>query len=152
SIDGLDAMLENGPWFIQNNPIILKKWHPDENLLKEDGSSSYARVMVELQIDVELKDTIVVAMPKITYKGHYTCNVHVEYEGSLLGVYLVSNSSPFDVLNLIDNDVKFCTNDGTTNLVNNEATSSGSSFMNIDNDGEFASNTLIGEKINKIER
>ncbi|GKC93703.1 reverse transcriptase domain-containing protein, partial [Tanacetum coccineum] len=34
---------------------------------------------------------------------------------------------------------------------NNEATSSGSSFMNIDNDGEFASNTLIGEKIDKIE-
>nr|GEZ43049.1 hypothetical protein [Tanacetum cinerariifolium] len=25
SIDGLDAMLENGPWFIRNNPLILKK-------------------------------------------------------------------------------------------------------------------------------
>ncbi|GKD81060.1 putative reverse transcriptase domain-containing protein, partial [Tanacetum coccineum] len=36
SIDGLDAMLEIGPWFIWNNPLILKKWHPDENLLKED--------------------------------------------------------------------------------------------------------------------
>ncbi|GKB50519.1 hypothetical protein Tco_0901272 [Tanacetum coccineum] len=35
---------------------------------------------------------------------------------------------------------------------NNGATSSGSSFMNIDNDGEFASNTPIGEKIDKIER
>ncbi|GKC96779.1 hypothetical protein Tco_1162221 [Tanacetum coccineum] len=33
-----------------------------------------------------------------------------------------------------------------------EATSSRSSFMNIDNDGKFASNTPIGEKINKIER
>nr|GEZ74102.1 hypothetical protein [Tanacetum cinerariifolium]GFA35458.1 hypothetical protein [Tanacetum cinerariifolium] len=29
SIDGLDAMLENGPWFIRNNPLILKKWHPE---------------------------------------------------------------------------------------------------------------------------
>nr|GEX26407.1 hypothetical protein [Tanacetum cinerariifolium] len=29
-IDGLDAMLENGPWFIRNNPLILKKWHPDD--------------------------------------------------------------------------------------------------------------------------
>nr|GEW35782.1 hypothetical protein [Tanacetum cinerariifolium] len=38
SMDGLDAMLENGLWFIQNNPLILKKWHPNENLLKEDGS------------------------------------------------------------------------------------------------------------------
>ncbi|GJY75825.1 putative reverse transcriptase domain-containing protein [Tanacetum coccineum] len=128
SIDGLDAMLENGPWFIRNNLLILKKWHPDENLLKEDvstvpvwvklygvpvttfsedglsaiatklgtplmldsyksdmcmqywGRSSYARVMIELRADVELKDNIVVAMPKITREGHYTCNVHVEYE------------------------------------------------------------------------
>ncbi|GKA29480.1 hypothetical protein Tco_0715725 [Tanacetum coccineum] len=56
----------------------------------------------------------------------------------------VSNSNPFDVLNWVDNDGEFGTNGGTTNLVNNEATSSGSSFMNIDNDGEFASNTLIG--------
>ncbi|GJS47179.1 cytokinin dehydrogenase 3-like protein [Tanacetum coccineum] len=31
-----DAMLENGLWFILNNPLIMKKWHPDENLLKED--------------------------------------------------------------------------------------------------------------------
>nr|GEU88252.1 zinc knuckle CX2CX4HX4C [Tanacetum cinerariifolium] len=36
SMDGLHAMLENGPWFIRNNPLILKKWHPDVNLLKED--------------------------------------------------------------------------------------------------------------------
>ncbi|GKE42880.1 hypothetical protein Tco_1470164 [Tanacetum coccineum] len=55
----------------------------------------------------------------------------------------VSNSNPFDVLNSVDNDVKFGTNEGTTNLVNNGATSSGSSFMNIDNNGEFASNTPI---------
>ncbi|GKE67224.1 zinc finger, CCHC-type containing protein, partial [Tanacetum coccineum] len=37
-MDGLDAMLENGSWFIQNNPLILKKWHPNENLMKEDIS------------------------------------------------------------------------------------------------------------------
>ncbi|GJS53598.1 beta-caryophyllene synthase [Tanacetum coccineum] len=35
-IDGLNAMLENGPWFIHNNPLILEKWHPDVNILKED--------------------------------------------------------------------------------------------------------------------
>ncbi|GJX35859.1 ATPase, F1/V1/A1 complex, alpha/beta subunit [Tanacetum coccineum] len=246
SIDGLDAMLENGPWFIRNNPLILKKWHPDENLLKEDvstvpvwvklygvpvtafsedGLSAIATklVMIELRADVELKDNIVVAMPKITREGHYTCNVRVEYEwkpswcsscklfrhiheecskntcagekktvkkpsqtsrgvsiGPKLGVkpqkeyrhipkkpnassssnkkkgveptIEVSNSNPFDVLNSVDNDVEFDTNRGTTNLVNNGVTSSGSSFMNIDNDGEFASNTRIGEKIDKIER
>ncbi|GJS23980.1 hypothetical protein Tco_0452612 [Tanacetum coccineum] len=64
----------------------------------------------------------------------------------------VSNSNPFDVLKSVDNDVEFGTNGETTNLVNNGATSSGSSFMNIDNDGEFASNTSISEKIDKIER
>ncbi|GJS07055.1 putative reverse transcriptase domain-containing protein [Tanacetum coccineum] len=36
SMDGLNAMLENGPWFIRSHPIILKKWNPDVNLLKED--------------------------------------------------------------------------------------------------------------------
>ncbi|GJU21321.1 hypothetical protein Tco_1154663 [Tanacetum coccineum] len=45
----------------------------------------------------------------------------------------VSNSNPFDVLNSVDNDVEFGTNEETTNLVNNGATSSGSSFMNVDN-------------------
>ncbi|GJS37295.1 cytokinin dehydrogenase 3-like protein [Tanacetum coccineum] len=228
----------NGPWFIRNNLLILKKWHPDENLLKEDvstipvwvklhdvpvtafnedglsaiatklgtplmldsytsdmcmqswGRSSYARVMIELRADVKLKDNIVVAMPKITKEGHYTCNVCVEYEWkpprcSSCKVFghihkecpkntsagekkivkkpsqtsrgvkpttEVSNSNPFDVLNSVDNDVEFGTNRGTTNLVNNEATSSGSSFMHTDNDGEFSSNTPIGEKIDKIER
>nr|GEZ12594.1 hypothetical protein [Tanacetum cinerariifolium] len=64
----------------------------------------------------------------------------------------VSNSNPFNVLNSVDNDVEFGTNGGTTNLVNNEATSNGSSFMNIDNDVNDASNTPIGEKMDKIER
>ncbi|GJZ41669.1 zinc finger, CCHC-type containing protein [Tanacetum coccineum] len=29
SMDGLDSMLDNGSWFIRNNPLILKKWNPD---------------------------------------------------------------------------------------------------------------------------
>nr|GEU82982.1 hypothetical protein [Tanacetum cinerariifolium] len=154
--------------------------------------SSYARVMIEP--DVEFKDNIIVAMPKIIREGHYTCNVRVEYEWkphmcSSCKVFRhiheeclkntgadekktvkkpsqssrdvpvgveptieVSNSNLFDAVNSVDHDVEFGTNGGTTNLVNNEATSSGSSFINIDNNGEFASNTHIGEKIDKIER
>nr|GEV60429.1 hypothetical protein [Tanacetum cinerariifolium] len=230
----LDAMLENVPWFIRNNPLILKKWHPDENLLKEDvsivpvwvklhgvtafnedglsaiatklgtplmldsytsdmcmqswGRSTYARVIIELRDGVELKDNIIVVMHKITREDHYTCagekkNVKkpsLTSRGVSVGLKIgfkhqkeyrhvtkkpnasssgnkkkgveptieVSNSNPFDALNFVDNDVKFGISRGTTNLVNNEATSSGSSFTNIDNDGEFA----IGEKIDKIER
>ncbi|GKC71583.1 zinc finger, CCHC-type containing protein, partial [Tanacetum coccineum] len=51
SIDGLDSMLENGPLFIHRRV----SW----------GRSSYARAMIELRADVELKDTIVLAMPKL---------------------------------------------------------------------------------------
>nr|GEZ90172.1 hypothetical protein [Tanacetum cinerariifolium] len=95
SMDGLNAMLENGPWFIRNHQLILKKWKPNVNLLKEDVgnvliwvklhgvpvmASSYARAMIELRADVELKDTIVVTMPKLTREGFYTCIVRVEYE------------------------------------------------------------------------
>ncbi|GKD69937.1 RNA-directed DNA polymerase, eukaryota, reverse transcriptase zinc-binding domain protein [Tanacetum coccineum] len=36
--------------------------------------------MIELWADVELKDTIMVAMPKIIREGYYTCTVRVEYE------------------------------------------------------------------------
>ncbi|GJY36505.1 copia protein [Tanacetum coccineum] len=36
SMDGLNSMLENGPWFIRNHPLILRKWNPDVDLLKED--------------------------------------------------------------------------------------------------------------------
>ncbi|GKC63877.1 putative reverse transcriptase domain-containing protein [Tanacetum coccineum] len=116
-IEGLDAMLENGLWFTRNNPLILKKWNLDVNLLKEDvgnvpvwvklhgvpvtafsenslsvistkigtplmldsytfdiciqswGRSSYARALIEVQADVELKDNIMVAMPKLDGGG-----------------------------------------------------------------------------------
>nr|GEV93400.1 hypothetical protein [Tanacetum cinerariifolium] len=44
------------------------------------GISSYARVMIKLRADVELKDNTVIAMPKITRDGYYTCNVHVKYK------------------------------------------------------------------------
>ncbi|GKC53948.1 retrotransposon protein, putative, ty1-copia subclass [Tanacetum coccineum] len=44
------------------------------------GRSSYARAMIEIRDDVELKDTIVVAMLKLTREGFYTCTIRVEYE------------------------------------------------------------------------
>ncbi|GKC68179.1 cytokinin dehydrogenase 3-like protein [Tanacetum coccineum] len=196
----------NSPWFIRNNPLILKKWHPDENLLKEDvstilvwvklhdvpvtafsedGLSAIATklVMIEHRADVELKDNIVVVMPKITKEGHYTCNVRVEYEWkpprcssckvfghiyeecpkntsacekktmkkpsqTFRGVS-VSNSNPFDVLNSVDNDEEFGTNGGTTNLVNNEATSS--KLRLLDNDGNPLVPTGIVESDNEVK-
>ncbi|GJR65100.1 RNA-directed DNA polymerase, eukaryota, reverse transcriptase zinc-binding domain protein [Tanacetum coccineum] len=202
-----------------NNPLILKKWHPDENLLKEDvGTISYFEPGCERDENIIL--SWLCAMPKITREGHYTCNVHVEYEwkpprcssckvfghsheecpkntsasekktvkkpsqtyrGVLVGPKIdfnpqkeyrlvpkkpivsssgnkkkgveptieVSNSNAFDVLNSINNDVEFGTNRVTTILVNNEVTSSGSCFMNVDNSS--SGNTPITDKIEKFE-
>ncbi|GJX49687.1 ATPase, F1/V1/A1 complex, alpha/beta subunit [Tanacetum coccineum] len=122
-----------------NNPLILKKWNPNKNILKEDVST--IPVWVKLHgvpvttfsedglsaiatklADVELKDSIVVAMPKITREGHYTCNNTDAGEKKTVkkpsqtsrGVeptIEVSNSNPFDVLNLVDNDVELLDND-----------------------------------------
>nr|GEV27691.1 hypothetical protein [Tanacetum cinerariifolium] len=81
----------NGPWFIRNHPLILRKWNPDDNLLKEDDGN--VSVWVKLHgvhvmafskdglsaIGTKL-DNIVVAMLKFMGKGYYKCTIHVEYE------------------------------------------------------------------------
>ncbi|GJX69188.1 hypothetical protein Tco_0304915 [Tanacetum coccineum] len=101
---GMDAMLDNGPWFIRNTTLIMKKWTPDANLLKEDVCrSSYVRVMIELQADMELRDTIVVVFPKL-----------VE----------VNNSNPFDAFNLVENDDDLGTNGGNSKLAEKRDNSS----------------------------
>nr|GEV41365.1 hypothetical protein [Tanacetum cinerariifolium] len=132
SKDGMDATLENSPWFIRKTPLILKKWTPNVNLLKENvgndlvwvkfhdvlimlfredrlsaiatklhtplmldsytsimytkswGRSSYARAMIELRADVELKDTIVVVVPKLFGKGFSMCTICIEHESKPL--------------------------------------------------------------------
>ncbi|GJR01051.1 hypothetical protein Tco_0524035 [Tanacetum coccineum] len=197
-------------------PVWVKLHGVPVTPFREDGLSAIATKLA----DVELKDNIVVAMPKITTEGHYICNVRVEYEWKPLrcssckvfghiheeclkntgasekktvkkpsqtsrGVPVgpkvgfkphkeyrpvpkkstasssgnkkkgeeptieVSNSNPFDVLNSVDNDVEFGTNGRTTNLVNNGATSSGSSFMNVDNSS--SGTTPIIEKTGKFK-
>nr|GEX76856.1 hypothetical protein [Tanacetum cinerariifolium] len=61
SKDEMESMLGNGPWLIRNVSLILRKWTPDANIMME---ASYARAMVELRANVELKNTIVVVVPK----------------------------------------------------------------------------------------
>ncbi|GKA70210.1 beta-caryophyllene synthase [Tanacetum coccineum] len=153
SMDGLDAMLENGPWFIQNNLLILKKWHPNENLLKEDVSTVLVWVKLHGVLVTAFSDnglsSIATKLGTPLMLDSYTSDMCMQSWGSFSGnmkkcvepTIEVSNSNPFDALNSVDNDVKFGTNGGTSSLGNNEATPSGSSFMNIDNDVEFASNT-----------
>ncbi|GKA60191.1 hypothetical protein Tco_0759598 [Tanacetum coccineum] len=95
-MEGLDAMLEN-VWvklygvsvmaFSEDSlsaiatklgtPLMLDSYIFDM-CMQSWGRSSYARVIIELRADVELKENIVVDMPKIIEEGHYLCNVRVE--------------------------------------------------------------------------
>ncbi|GJU41886.1 ribonuclease H-like domain-containing protein [Tanacetum coccineum] len=64
-------------------PVWVKLHDVPVTAFSEDdlsGRSSYAKAIIELRANIELNDNIVVAKPKITRKGYYTCNVHVEYE------------------------------------------------------------------------
>ncbi|GJT93269.1 hypothetical protein Tco_1082114 [Tanacetum coccineum] len=138
--------------------------------------SSYARVMIELRANVELKDNIIVAIPRITMEGYYTCNVRVEYE------WKPPRCSSCKVFGHIHEECLKNTGAGEKKTVkkpsqtsqgvpvgpkcsNSNLSSSNFQttlkslliptwipFMNIDNDGECASNTPIGAKIDKIER
>ncbi|GKA52668.1 stigma-specific STIG1 family protein [Tanacetum coccineum] len=62
----------------------------------------------------------------------------------------VSNSTPFDVLNSVENDVDLGTNGGTSNLASKKANSSGSFFWNVES--SITSTTPIVEKIDKTKR
>ncbi|GJU44734.1 hypothetical protein Tco_1202000 [Tanacetum coccineum] len=132
SMGGLNAILENGPW------------------------SSYAKAMIKLRANVELKDTILIVMPKLTREGFYTCTVRVEYEwkphrcACCKPTKEVSNSNPFDVLNSVENDGELGTNGGTSNLASNGANSSGSSFWNVEINS--TSTTPIVDKTRKLEK
>ncbi|GKE92545.1 hypothetical protein Tco_1573640, partial [Tanacetum coccineum] len=87
--------------------------------------SSYARAMIELRADVELKDTIVVAMlnlvgevgPMVGYKpikqvyepvsNKNNANTRGEKKQDEVSRKEVSNSNPFDALNLVENNDDF---------------------------------------------
>ncbi|GKB29137.1 feruloyl CoA ortho-hydroxylase 1-like protein [Tanacetum coccineum] len=138
-----------------------------QNQTKSDETrSSYVRVMIELRVDMELKDNIIVAMPKITREGHYTCNVHVEYEwkpprcSSCKVFGHIHEECPKNTGACEKKTVKKPSQTsqgvsvvwyqwGTTNMVYNGATSSGSSFMNVDNSS--SGTTPVIEKIKQFE-
>ncbi|GJR26502.1 hypothetical protein Tco_1102734 [Tanacetum coccineum] len=159
------------------------------------GRSSYARALIEVWADVDLKDNIVVAMPKLVGGGD-ECPKNINSDvvknmkkpsqtprGVPIGPKVgfrptkqvfrevskknnvstssnkkknaeptieVSNSNPFDVLNLFENDVDLGTNGGTSNVSSQKVNSSGSSFWNVESSS--TSTTPIIEKIDKKER
>ncbi|GJZ80394.1 hypothetical protein Tco_0645388 [Tanacetum coccineum] len=71
-------------------PLMLDSYTADM-CMRSCGRSIYARAIFELRADVELKDNIVAAMPKITEEGYYTCNIRVEYEWKPLSAGATKN-------------------------------------------------------------
>ncbi|GKA90832.1 retrotransposon protein, putative, unclassified [Tanacetum coccineum] len=135
SMEGLDAMFENGLWFIHNNPLILKKWNPDVNLLKEDVSN--------VPVWVKLHGVPVTAFSEDGLSAIATKLALIEVRAD---VELKDN----DVLNSVENDVDLGTTGGTSNLVSKKVNSSGSLFWNMESSS--TSTTHIIEKIDKVER
>ncbi|GKE02087.1 zinc finger, CCHC-type containing protein, partial [Tanacetum coccineum] len=74
SEDGLSAIATK-----LGTPLMLDSYTSDM-CIQSWGMSSYARALIEVWADVELKDNTVVAMPKLVEEGFYMCNVRVEYE------------------------------------------------------------------------
>ncbi|GKC93944.1 hypothetical protein Tco_1159386 [Tanacetum coccineum] len=118
SITGMEQVLEQGPWMIRNQPLILTKWTPNLTLSKDkvtkvpiwvkihkvpvvaysvDGLSligtqigkpilldaftssmckdmwgriGYARALIEVSADKELKNEVTMAIPNLNGEGH----------------------------------------------------------------------------------
>nr|GEW53757.1 hypothetical protein [Tanacetum cinerariifolium] len=62
-----------------STPFMLDSYTSDM-CMHSWGRSGYARAMIELWADVELKDTIMMAMPKLVGEKIYMCTIRVEYE------------------------------------------------------------------------
>ncbi|GJV58646.1 hypothetical protein Tco_1464746 [Tanacetum coccineum] len=128
SVTGLEQVLEQGPWMIRNQQLILTKWAPNLELSKdkvtkvpiwvkihkvpivaysEDGLSliasqigrpvildvftsamctkpwgriGYARALIEVAADIELKKMVTMAVPIINGEGYTKECMTVEYE------------------------------------------------------------------------
>ncbi|GJR52505.1 ethylene-responsive transcription factor ERF027-like protein [Tanacetum coccineum] len=66
SKDEINAMLENGPWFIRTIPLILKKWTANANLLKKDACNVLAWVKFhDVHIMAFSEDVLIVIATKL---------------------------------------------------------------------------------------
>nr|GEW15410.1 hypothetical protein [Tanacetum cinerariifolium] len=129
------------------------------------GRSSYARVMIELRVDEELKDSIVVAMSTITREGHYTCVGEKKTvmkpsqtpQGFLVcpKIGFKSYKEYIPVLKKPTSSSSGNKKKGVEPIIEVSNSNPFDALNSVDNDGEFGtnySNTPISEKIDKIER
>ncbi|GKF87141.1 zinc knuckle CX2CX4HX4C containing protein, partial [Tanacetum coccineum] len=96
------SVLENGPWLIRMVPMILNVWSSNTDLKKAEvkkalvwvklhhvpivaysellGKSTYARVLIEVSVEVDLMDSLVIAIHVGYDKGYSLATIDIEYE------------------------------------------------------------------------
>ncbi|GJZ17497.1 zinc knuckle CX2CX4HX4C containing protein, partial [Tanacetum coccineum] len=98
--DGMEQVLENGPWLIRMVPIMLNIWTPNTVLKKDtitsvpvwvklhnvpiaaftEGKNAYVRVLIEVSSLSPLLDSVVVVVPFLDDTDYSFETVDVEYE------------------------------------------------------------------------
>ncbi|GJR35153.1 zinc knuckle CX2CX4HX4C containing protein [Tanacetum coccineum] len=82
--DGMDKVLENGPWLIRTVPLILNVWSPNTDLKKAEVKkapvSRYARALIEVSADKEILESLTIAILVGKDKGHTLVTIDIEYE------------------------------------------------------------------------
>ncbi|GJW39636.1 hypothetical protein Tco_0065481 [Tanacetum coccineum] len=85
SVTRIEQVLEQGPWMILNQPLILTKWSPNLTLSKDKvtkvpGRIGYARALIEVSADKELKKEVTMAILIVNGEGHTKETMKVEYK------------------------------------------------------------------------
>ncbi|GJT67027.1 50S ribosomal protein L10, chloroplastic [Tanacetum coccineum] len=65
---------------IKLDALLMLDFYTFYMCMQSWGRSRFDGIMIELRADVELKDVIMVAMPKLVGEGFYICTIRVEYE------------------------------------------------------------------------
>ncbi|GJS02428.1 zinc knuckle CX2CX4HX4C containing protein [Tanacetum coccineum] len=98
--EGMESVMENGPWLIRLVPLILNEWTLNTILKKDEIKSAplwvklhhvpivaysevgntYVRALIEISAEEELKESLVIAIPLCNGKGHTLATIDIEYE------------------------------------------------------------------------
>ncbi|GJY86502.1 hypothetical protein Tco_0500528 [Tanacetum coccineum] len=114
--------------------------------------------MIELRADKELKDTIMVAMPKLAVEGFNLCIIHVKYEwkpprcSSYKVFGHVLNACPKKIVSdvVMNNPRQATRDDNDLGMNEGNSKSAGKGSLNLAHGS--SSNTPIIDKIDKLER
>nr|GEU59540.1 hypothetical protein [Tanacetum cinerariifolium] len=158
SVEGLDAMFENGLWFILKNLLILKKCIPDVNLLKEDVGN--VPVWVKLHyvlVTAFSEDGLSVIASKIgtpLMLDSYTFDMCIQSWGKLSYVKALINVRDDVELkdNIVDDSHKNKASDVVKNMKKPSQTPRGVPVGPKNVKSSSPSTTLIIEKFDKMER